>query len=201
MNRQLLILLFSCIFLFYSCGNSGTDKKNNEQIDRKALVSHYIPTLTNADTLSPFTVGNGEFAYTVDITGLQTFAEFYENGIPLGTQSQWGWHTIPNPNKYNLDQTFEYYDTYGRQVSYASIQNRKAGQWLRSSPHRLHLGRIGFKITKSDNSETQLSDVTDINQSVDIWEGIIKSSLTLYLQRLNLWLPMPIGMIKKADMP
>lgn len=179
MINQLYIILFNVVILLYSCGYNGPDKKGNGHINRKALVQRHIPTLTKADSLSPFTVGNGEFAYTVDITGLQTYAGFYENGIPLGTQSQWGWHTISNPDNYTLDQAFNFYNTYGRQVSYASNQNCKAAQWLRANPHRLHLGRVGFKIIKSDSSEIKISDITDIGQSADIWEGIIKSSFSI----------------------
>ena len=37
------------------------------------------------DPESPLSVGNGELAFTVDVTGLQTFAEAYEKTIPLGT--------------------------------------------------------------------------------------------------------------------
>jgi hypothetical protein len=177
-STQLVFLLsfHFCVPLFF--GNSG-------QIDRRALVSRHIPVLKKADTLSPFTVGNGEFAFTTDVTGLQTFAGLYENGIPLGTQSQWGWHTNPNVSNYSLDQTFEYHDSHGRQVPYASKQNSEAGQWLRSNPHRLHLGSIGFKITKADGSEIQLAEIADINQSADIWEGIIKSSFRVENNRIN----------------
>ena len=157
----------------------------NEQIDRKALVQRHIPNLSILDILSPFTVGNGEFAYTVDITGLQTFAEYYEKGIPLGTQSHWGWHSSPNNENYTLNQTFEYYDTYGRQVFYASKQHSVAGQWLRANPHRLHLGKIGFKIKKTDGSEIQISDVLDINQKVDIWQGRIISSFKIENNEFN----------------
>ncbi len=145
----------------------------------------HIPTLDSADSLSPFTVGNGEFAYTADITGLQTFPGAYENGIPLCTQSQWGWHVCPDSQNYVLDQTFEYFDTYGRQVPYASIQDSRAGQWLRANPHRLHLGRIGFSITKSDSSKTELSDITGIKQYSDIWDGIIKSSFCIENERVK----------------
>jgi hypothetical protein len=170
------IFFLSFFFVFYLLGGCNSE---NSKIDRYSLVHRHIPSLTQPDSLSPFTVGNGEFAFTTDITGLQTFPEFYEKGIPLGTQSQWGWHSVPNPNHYSLEQTFVYYDTYGRQVPYASGQNSKAGQWLRSNPHRLHLGSIGFKINKSDGEEVSLNDITNINQSVDIWEGIIKSSFSV----------------------
>ena len=66
-------------------------------IDRHALVTRNNPEVTAMDSLSSLSVGNGEFAYTVDATGLQTFPEVYKNGVPLGTQSQWGWHSFGNP--------------------------------------------------------------------------------------------------------
>ena len=54
-------------------------------IDRHALVTRNNPEVTAMDSLSSLSVGNGEFAYTVDATGLQTFPEVYKNGVPLGT--------------------------------------------------------------------------------------------------------------------
>jgi hypothetical protein len=179
MNKNAVIWVLHIFILLYACQSHNRDNISYDQIDRKALVHRHIPSLTKIDTLSPFTVGNGEFAFTVDITGLQTFSEHYDKGIPLGTQAQWGWHSVPNPDDYALDQTFEYYNTYGRPVAYASRQDSKAGQWLRSNPHRLHLGKIGFTIHKSDGKEIQLADITDIIQSADIWEGIIKSSFKI----------------------
>lgn len=46
-------------------------------IDRAALVGRHRVTLTAPDAMSPLTVGNGEFAFSADITGLQTFPEFH----------------------------------------------------------------------------------------------------------------------------
>jgi hypothetical protein len=174
---QRFIISFSLLsFLLCSFQNSVPDKKNERRIDRKRLVVRHFPTLAAADSLSPFTVGNGEFAYTVDVTGLQTFPDYYQQGIPLGTHSQWGWHTMSNPKNYSIEQTFKKYNTYGRQVKYASEQQSEAAQWLRSNPHRLHIGRNGFRILSSYDSEVRLSDITAIHQTVDLWEGIIKSS-------------------------
>ena len=56
------------------------------------------PHITAIDTLASLSVGNGEFAVTVDVTGLQTFPELYSKGVPLGTQAQWGWHSFANPD-------------------------------------------------------------------------------------------------------
>ena len=62
-------------------------------MNRFEIVSRHNPKVTQFDKYSPLTVGNGEFAFTADATGLQTFPELYEAGTPLCTQSQWGWHT------------------------------------------------------------------------------------------------------------
>src|SRR5207244_7268814 len=62
-------------------------------IDRAALVKRHNPVLRAIDPLSPLSVGNGEFAFTADVTGLQTFPDVYAQALPLCTMSQWGWHT------------------------------------------------------------------------------------------------------------
>src|SRR5881394_563033 len=66
-------------------------------IDRKALVTRHNPVLDKFDPLSPLSIGNGEFAFTAEATGLQTFTAEYEKAMPLCTMSQWGWHTTPLP--------------------------------------------------------------------------------------------------------
>jgi len=163
------------LIIIASCGGNDSTIRLSRSNDRQALVRRHIPSVNQPDRLSPFSVGNGEFAFTVDFTGLQTFPEFYETGIPLGTMAQWGWHSFPNPQNYTLDQTFEDHDTYGRPVPYAAKQHSPAGQWLRANPHRLHLGRVGFQILKTDGSPLKIEDYQDIHQEADIWEGIIKS--------------------------
>ena len=74
----------------------GFSSMNAQKIDRKKVVQRHNIVNTKADTLSTFTVGNGKFAYTVDITGMQSFPEYYINGVSLGTQSEWGWNSFPN---------------------------------------------------------------------------------------------------------
>ena len=46
-------------------------------IDRHALVTRHNVVLTKLDVENPLQVGNGEFAFTADISGLQTFAEAF----------------------------------------------------------------------------------------------------------------------------
>jgi len=137
----------------------GCNNRDGQAIDRHALVHRHLPRLAEANPLSPFTVGNGEFACTVDITGLQTFPDIYEKAIPLATQSNWGWHTIPNLHNYALKDATEYREVEGRRVPYASLQQTAAGQWLRANPHRLNLGRIGFQISDSEGNEISIDRI------------------------------------------
>ena len=138
------------------------------------------PIVTSMDTLASLSVGNGEFAVTVDATGLQSFPEYYSNGVPLGTQSQWGWHSFPNPENLQFDETLRGYDFgRGRQELYAcqvkaddSERGKKASDWYRANPHRLHLGVVGFDFGKKASPEK----VRSIYQTLDLWNGEIRSS-------------------------
>lgn len=153
-------------------------KFSQRAIDRRALVARHNPTLYQFDPLSPLSVGNGEFAFTADVTGLQTFPREYENSMPLCTMSKWGWHTTPlpaglDPKTFRLTQ----YETHGRLVGYATSDDgqRELFKWLRENPHRLHLGQIGLRLRRSDGREAQPPDVTAIAQSLDLWTGILMS--------------------------
>jgi hypothetical protein len=158
---------------------SQSRQKNTGTIDRAALVQRHNPHLVKLDTLSPLTLGNGEFAFTGDVTGLQTIPQEYEQAMPLCTMSQWGWHTRPAPSGVDTKGLqLTQYDTHGRQVGY---QTSSEGQtelytWLRENPHRLHLGQIGLCRTASQNREILVGDLSDIKQELDLWRGVLTSS-------------------------
>jgi hypothetical protein len=66
-----------------------------QPIDRRALVTRHNPTLNKVDAGAPFSVGNGQFVFTADVTGLQTFGDYYHtNGTPLHTLARWAWHSV-----------------------------------------------------------------------------------------------------------
>jgi hypothetical protein len=142
-----------------------------DAVDRHARVTRHNPTLRGFDPFSPLSVGNGEFAFTADLTGLQTFPQLYEEKLPLCTQSQWSWHSFPGRPDGTLRLTN--YDTYGRPVGYAtSSEGQKAlFDWLRENPHRLHLGRIGFAIERPE-------DLDGVAQTLDLWTGTLVSEFT-----------------------
>ena len=152
--------------------------KKTPSIDRFALVARHNPVLKKIEPLSPLSVGNGEFAFTGDATGLQTFPGEYANAMPLCTMSQWGWHTQPRPSNLEVKTLrLNEYDTYGRSVGYmtGSENQKELFDWLRENPHRLHLGQIGLRLLKSDGSEAQSADITNIEQKLDLWTGTITS--------------------------
>lgn len=154
-------------------------------INRYELVTRHNPVITKINPFSPLSVGNGEFAFTADITGLQTFPEVYNKGIPLCTQSHWGWHTQPADNEtgsYSLDHLKkEIFETHGKKVGYitSSKGQEEIYHWLRQNPHRLHLGQIGLDIKKEDLSPATVEDIKDPRHFLDLWSGIMESSFTV----------------------
>jgi beta-xylosidase len=127
-------------------GISETPSARAGTIDRKAWVTRHNPILHRVDVDAPFTVGNGGFAFRADITGLQTFAEYYQSrGIPVETLSRWGWHSQPNPKHYTLDQTNENFVLpESRVLGFPTKQASPAGDWLRKNPHVHPLGQLAL---------------------------------------------------------
>lgn len=170
------LLLLACHYQAFAQSNVASGK-----IDRYALVTRHNVIVQNFDSLSSLSVGNGEFAFTVDPTGLQTFPEYYERGgVPLGTQSQWGWHSFANPYNYQRIEVWKNYMVNNRQVPYLYAYNspprkKDATDWLRANPHRLHLGIIGLNILKKDGTPAQMKDIQHIRQELNLWTGEINS--------------------------
>jgi hypothetical protein len=150
-------------------------------IDREALVKRHDVKVDKIDTLASLTVGNGNFAFTVDATGLQSFPTEYEGGIPLGTQSQWGWHDFPNTEGYKPEESLKDYNFRGHAEPYSVVvksskRAENAGNYLRENAHRLHLGIIGLEIKKKDGSLFTMQDITGLQQELFMWKGVIRST-------------------------
>ncbi|HZJ83123.1 MAG TPA: hypothetical protein VFD57_04860 [Clostridia bacterium] len=147
-------------------------------IERKELVSRHNPILKEIDVKCPLSVGNGEFAFTADFTGLQTFYEKYRPYTPLCTQSQWGWHSFSNSELENKELKYEEFDTYGRSVGYPTDETgqKELFDHLRHNAHRLNLGRIALDIRTDEGEPIGLEGITHIHQELDLWRAILKSN-------------------------
>ena len=163
-------------------------------IDRRELVGRHDVRYAEAHREAPLSVGNGEFAVTVDVTGLQTFEAEYSRAagrrddvpaMPLGTQAQWCYHWAPNPEGYTLDDTMEpatgprgtvsYPTAYDfredRDQSHAS--GRAAGYYYWANPQRVHLSRIAFVALGDD--PLRIDEIEAIDQRLDLWAGTVRS--------------------------
>ena len=152
-------------------------------IDRYKLVSRHNPVLEAVDVNSPLTVGNGELAFTADVTGLQTLYKEYLETCPLCTMSQWGWHTKPvSEERYDYtlkDLVMTEFDYNGRKVVYPKNPkpgNEEVYEWLRKNPHRLNLARIGLEYAEGEISPDMLDGIF---QELDLYSGVLKSRFML----------------------
>ena len=154
------------------------------KINRQAVVQRHTIVNTKLDSLESLSVGNGKFAFTVDVTGLQTFSEKYAKGVSLGTQSEWGWNHLKDTVGYKFEETLKEYTLNGKKSNY-SIQfsepgrPRNAADWFRKSVHRIQLGNLGFDIYKKDGTLAKPSDIKNIKQSLNMWTGAIVSHFTV----------------------
>ncbi|NVM76702.1 hypothetical protein FHW83_002503 [Duganella sp. SG902] len=157
---------------------SGAAQAGPAAIDRQALVARHNPQLKAVDPWAPLSVGNGQFCFTADVTGLQTFPEHYGGkGIALETQARWSWHEDPNPNGYQLADTNRDYTAHGQTVGYPTIMDGPAATWLRTNPHVWPLGQLSLR--RGDGSALALEDIRNIDQKLDMWKGVLTSRYTI----------------------
>jgi hypothetical protein len=153
----------------------------SKPIDRPALVKRHNPSITAIDKSAPFMVGNGNFAFTADITGLQTFSGQYSPLVPLMTQAQWSWHSTPNPKGFALKQAMKPIKVRGKKRNYPSLSNwdeakQEHIQWLRENPHKYSLGRLGLRLESAKGAVATFADLSATRQSLDMWTGRLTSN-------------------------
>jgi hypothetical protein len=170
-----------------------------EPIDRRSVIDRHAVILTRPHPEHVLTVGNGDFACTVDVTGMQTFTEFHDpaaamraGGVAVNTatMSSWGWHEMPSPRRYVLDDAMSTYETARGPVSYpdrfdmqAAMRGElrdedRAGAWLHMNPQRIDLGRVGLELRDEAGGSptTDPNDLTEMVQRLDLWTGVIEST-------------------------
>ena len=162
-------------------------------IDRQSVVTRNNPVITEADPLASLTVGNGHFATTVDITGLQSFPFEYGAGVPLTAMSDWGWHKFENTTGLKPSESEKAFDLgHDHQEVYAveykapsnspqggeKSRNQQATEYFRVNPHRLNLGTIGLDLHDAQNNPIPLTTIKNPRQTLRLWDGEIESTFT-----------------------
>ncbi|MEI7025048.1 glycoside hydrolase family 65 [Paenibacillus sp. y28] len=159
-----------------------------QSIDRFKLVNRHNPVIRGVEPLAPLAVGNGEFAYNVDVTGMQSFPEAYVT--PLGTQSHWGWHYSGGRGLHTEEElSLQQFETYGRQVGYAvsDAGHEEAYHWLRQNPHRMQLGQVGLSFLLADGSRAAAGDLKQPEQALSLWEGMLESKYEIEGKPVRVW--------------
>jgi protein-glucosylgalactosylhydroxylysine glucosidase len=170
------VLLSGCQTSEKKTSTARTPASGGASIDRQAVVSRHNPRVQKLDPYSALTVGNGTFAFTADVTGLQTFLDPYDKDFPLCTMATWAWHTTPHgPDIDPAAYKYKLYDSHGRKVPYDTDQKSPTAIWMRENPHRMHLGRIALLLKNPDGSDAKPSDLIAIDQTLDLWSGTTES--------------------------
>ncbi len=165
---------FSGISIFFALLVASESFSQNK-IDRYDLVNRHNVIVRNVDPLSPLTVGNGDFAFTCDVTGFQSFEEYYyKQGIALETRTTWAWHSFPNTKHLHLEDAMKPQDFHGRKILYPSLERSEAGEYFRQNPHPVAMGQISL-VTKGGKS-IDLSSISNVSQKLDLWQGLITST-------------------------
>jgi len=133
-------------------------------IDRHALVTRHNIQWNDLEGQTP--LGNGEFCFNADATGLETYG-----GLTL---AHWGWHSFPLPAGWTMDMI-------PRTGTYQKGRNTRAGDvfppeaagihaWLRANPHMMNLGQL--ELCGTDGAAVRAQAITETHRTLDIWAGL-----------------------------
>ena len=147
MKKLISLVSLFCLSVFLPLSVMG------EPIDREAVVKRHRVCTTGTLLKSPAQVGNGKFAFGMDITGLQTF-------VPFNTLSDWSWHSFPLPEGMRAeDYRPVVVETHGKKIAYElrNPDQPELSEWLTKNPHRYNLGRISVYCVKTVRKRGKLT--------------------------------------------
>jgi hypothetical protein len=136
-------------------------------IDRHALVTRH--NIGWNDPHGEIPLGNGEFCFNVDATGLQTFSG--------STLSHWAWHSAPLPPGLTLADvpptgTME----KGRlRVGMRNHTNHRVLDtmdwgWMFKNPHPINLARL--RLIRADGVALEAKDIGNVTRNYNLWTGL-----------------------------
>lgn len=163
-------------FVLIGLGSLSLLSLSAQKIDRKKLVTRHNLHITNRDLYGNSQVGNGHFAFGIDITGLQSFNR------GANTMSDWGWHKFAPPggaDPYNYSGNMWLTQNKYVNLDVENEQEREMYQWMRANPHRLNLGRLKFILKTKSGDSIFLKDLESPEQHLDLWTGVATSTFSI----------------------
>lgn len=139
-------------------------------IDRRALVTRHNLEWNELHGQVP--LGNGEFCFNADATGLQTFGG--------STLAHWAWHSAPLPPGSTAADipptgTVETGRLQGPMKKAAA--RRELDGWMFRNPHPVNLARLRW--LHADGTELKPDDITTVSRRYDLWTGLHTSRFTV----------------------
>lgn len=155
-------------------------------IDRRKVLGRHEPGVTTIVPGAVFAVGNGQLAFSPDVTGFQSLNASYSR-FPLTTLTDWMWHSSPFPegvgSPFAAFKQTRLMSSGRRPVPYPLLQgnNPTVTDWLRSNPHRLDVGQVALRRLERGGAVRPLApaDITAISQRLELWTGSLHSSFAL----------------------
>jgi hypothetical protein len=139
-------------------------------IDRKAVVNRH--NIRTSDITQILALGNGEFCFGLDGTGLQTFG----GNVMAG----WAWHSFPLPGGATMADVPETgtIET-GRLVGEMKQASAKpeVSSWMFRNPHKFNMGR--FRFTDRSGKALESPQINNSSRTLDLWKGIQIAEFTV----------------------
>lgn len=140
---------------------------------KKSDIIKYNLKFNHIDSKNPVTIGNGDFAITLDQTGTQSLYEIYKD-IPLSTMSNKNWFY-----KDKKDIKPSYVD--GKAYILFNLDNDPNYQINRQYPFKYSF----MQILLYDNDKLiDINNIKDVKQELDLYKGIVTSSFN-YKEKIN----------------
>lgn len=140
---------------------------------KKSDIIKYNLKFNHIDSKNPVTIGNGDFAITLDQTGTQSLYEIYKD-IPLSTMSNKNWFY-----KDKKDIKTSYVD--GKAYMLFNLDNDPNYQINRQYPFKYSF----MQILLYDNDKLiDINNIKDVKQELDLYKGIVTSSFN-YKEKIN----------------
>lgn len=138
-------------------------EESGARIDRHALVTRH--NIEWNDPAGQIPLGNGEFCFNADGTGLQTLG-----GLTL---SHWAWHTDPLPaglSAASVPPTGTFQQGRNQGEDHFPPDTAVLRKWMFANPHTLKLGRL--RLCKADGVPLKLTEISGLVRKLDLWSGV-----------------------------
>ena len=159
------ITLIATLLLMPMSGLYATDTPlpaDGRRIDRHALVTRH--NIEWNDPAGNIPLGNGEFCFTADGTGLQTFGG--------NSMAHWAWHSFPLPAGWTADRvpptgTFQKGRNQGLDEFPPNTDDIR--NWMFDNPHIMNLGRL--RLCRAGGVELKPKEISGLSRTLDLWSG------------------------------